>query len=176
MHGVLSLSQHLSDMRLSPESYRPKMCPCGFSKLWFHGSYTRKFVQYDLGDLRLDPVPVLRFYCPDCKHTCSVLPECIPPRSWFLWKTRQVIFLLLLAGNSLDRTHASNGSPVSRDSIKRWWRHFRSEFSTYSFHLLTFFPCLGRHPELSDFWRTLLGLRSLSSAMLMLHQEGVVVP
>jgi hypothetical protein len=37
---------------------------------------------------------------------------------------RQVIFLLLLAGNPIGRTLASNGSRASRTTIKRWWLRF----------------------------------------------------
>jgi hypothetical protein len=105
-----------------------------------------------------------------------MLPECIPPRSWYLWEVRQVIFLLLLAGTSIGRTHALNGSRVCRKTIKRWWRHFHDSFPLHSFHLRLRFPCLGRHAGFADFWNTLLSLRPLSSAMCLLHHEGVIVP
>jgi hypothetical protein len=105
-----------------------------------------------------------------------MLPECLPPRSWYPWEVRQVIFLLLLAGNSIGRTHASNGSRACRKTIKRWWRRFHDCFPVYSFHLHLRFPCLGRHDGFTDFWNTLLGLRSLSSAMCLLHHDAVAVP
>ena len=174
--GISSLVQHLMTLRKNPESYRPERCPCGHSRVWCHGCYTRKLDRKDLGEPCLNPVPIPRFYCPDCRSTCSILPECIPPRSWYLWEVRQVIFLLLLAGNSIGRTHSSNGSRASRRTIKRWWRRFHDNFPTFSFHLRNHFPCLGRHAGFTGFWTTLLGLRPLSSAMCLLHQEGVIVP
>jgi hypothetical protein len=105
-----------------------------------------------------------------------MLPECVPPRSWYLWEVRQVIFLLLLAGNSLGRAHAWNGSRVSRKTVKRWWRRLHDHHPTLSLNLLPHFPCLGRHAGLTGFWQALLALRPLSSAMSLLHREGVVVP
>jgi hypothetical protein len=83
---------------------------------------------------------------------------------------------LLLAGNSIGRTLTSNGSRVVRMTIKRWWRRLTGCFHMFSFHLRHHFPCLGRHDGFADFWRALLVLRPLSSAMCLLHQEGVVVP
>jgi len=173
--GILSLAQHLKSLRRDPESYRPQKCPCGHARVWCHGCYTRKADRQDLGQPCLD-IQIPRFYCPECRCTCSVLPECIPPRSWYLWEVRQVIFLLLLAGTSLSRTHASNGSRASRKTIKRWWRRFHDSFLTHSFHLRLRFPCLGRRQQFAEFWRILLGLHPLSSAMCLLHHEGVLVP
>ena len=118
--GVLSLSQHVDTLRKEPESYRPKRCPrCGHAILWCHGCYTRKSDPTGV----LNPVSIPRFFCPspDCRSTCSMLPECIPPRSWYLWQVRQVVFLLLLTGNSLNATVASNGSLAGRQTIQRWF-------------------------------------------------------
>lgn len=175
--GILSLIQHFETLRKSPESYRPKRCPgCRHVGIWCHGCYTRKPDRMDLGEPSLNPVPILRFFCPECRSTCSVLPECIPPRSWYLWEVRQVIFLLLLAGESIGRTIASNGSRASRTTIKRWWQRFNSGFQKFSFQLLHHFPCLGRHSGFTKFWTACLALRPLSSAMRLLHEEGVLVP
>lgn len=174
--GILSLTDHLVSLRKRPESYRPHRCPCGHARVWCHGCYTRKPDRKDLSEPSLNPVPIPRFYCPECGCTCSMLPECIPPRSWYPWKVRQVIFLLLLAGNSIGRTHALSGSRACRKTIKRWWWRFHDCFPVYSFHLRLRFPCLGRHAGFTDFWNILLGLRPLSSAMCLLHHEGVAVP
>lgn len=92
------------------------------------------------------------------------------------WEVRQVIFLLLLAGNSIGRTHALNGSRVCRKTIERWWRRFRDCFPTFSSNLRPYFPCLGRYAGFTAFWQTLLGLRPLSQAMCLLHREKVTVP
>jgi hypothetical protein len=35
---------------------------------------------------------------------------------------------------------------------------------------------LGRHAGFSEFWKTCLALHPLSSAMRLLHEEGVSVP
>ena len=81
--NIFSLLQHIETLRKEPESYRPKRCPgCRHTTIWCHGCYTRKADENDT----LNPVPIPRFYCPECDSTCSVLPECIPPRSWYLWK------------------------------------------------------------------------------------------
>lgn len=174
--GIFSLVQHIMTLRSDPESYRPVRCPCGHTKVWCHGCYTRKPDRKDLDQPCLNPVAIPRFYCPECRCTCSTLPECIPPRSWYLWEVRQVIFLLLLAGNSLGRAHASNGSRASRKTIKRWWRRLHDRHPTFSLNLLPNLPCLGRHAGFSGFWQALLALRPLSSAMTLLHAERVVVP
>ena len=177
--GIFSLIQHLDTLQKAPETYRPERCPqpaCRHVGIWGHGCYTRKADRKDLGEACLNPVPILRFYCPECRCTCSVLPECIPPRSWYLWEVRQVIFLLLLAGNSIGRTLASNGSRASRTTIKRWWLRFNHSFLSFSIHLLPHFPCIGRHAGFSGFWKACLDLRPLSSAMRLLHEEGVSVP
>ncbi len=174
--GIHSLAQHIRTLRRDPESYRPRRCSCGHTKVWGHGCYTRKADRKDLGEACLNPVLIPRFYCPECGCTCSMLPECIPPRSWYLWEVRQVIFLLLLAGNSLCSTAASNGSRISRTTIKRWWQRLHDRHCVLSLNLLPRFPCLGRHADFTGFWQALLALRPLSSAMALLHAQEVVVP
>ena len=175
--GIFSLIQHLGALRKAPESYRPERCPgCRHVGIWCHGCYTRKPDRKDLGEPCLNPVPILRFFCPECRSTCSVLPECIPPRSWYLWEVRQVIFLLLLAGESIGHTLASNGSRASRKTIKRWWQRFNYDFQIFSFHLRLHFPCLGRYDGFTKFWTACLAMSPLSSAMRLLHEEGIVVP
>ena len=151
--GILSLVQHLESLRKEPESYRPEKCPgCSRANLWCHGCYTRKADH----EHRLNPIPILRFFCPGCCSTCSVLPECIPPRGWYLWEARQVIFLLLLAGNSINRAAAINGSRACRQTIRRWWRQFKDCFPLYSFHMRAHFSWLGRYSEFADFWKACL--------------------
>ena len=106
--GINSLVEHLQALQKEPESYRPKKCArCANVGLWCHGCYYRKTDRKDLGEPCLNPIPILRFICPCCHSTCSVLPECIPPRRWYLWEVPQLIFLLLLAGNSINKATAS---------------------------------------------------------------------
>jgi transposase-like protein len=170
---IFSLLQHIDTLRKEPESYRPKLCPhCSHAIIWCHGCYTRKS---DVNGT-LNPVPISRFYCPDCKKTCSVLPECIPPRSWYLWEVRHIVFLLLLAGNSVGRTVAKNGSRACRQTVQRWWRRFLDCFSDYSFHLRNHFPWLGRHAEFTGFWTNCLASIPLSTAMRILNDDSCTVP
>jgi hypothetical protein len=89
---------------------------------------------------------------------------------------RQIIFLLLLAGNSVGRTVALNGSRVRRQTVRRWWRRFQDCYSDYSFHLQNHFPWLGRHIKFTDFWMKCLASMPLSTAMRLLHEAGCSVP
>ena len=174
--GILSLVHHLQVIQTAPGLYRPEKCPkCNKAKPWCHGCYTRKADRSDMDD-SLGPIPILRFFCSACSSTCSVLPECIPPRSWYPWEVRQIILLLLLADTSINRTKAKNGSRACRQTICRWWRQFRECFSLYSFHLLTYFPWLGRYPKFTEFWRACLNKMALSRCMFILSKEGVCVP
>jgi hypothetical protein len=176
---IFSLPQHIDALNKTPESYRPERCPqpsCRHVGIWCHGCYTRKPAGLDPS--RHDTVSIPRFYCPECRCTCSALPEYIPPRGRYLWEVRQIVFLLLLAGNSINRTHASNGSLATRRTIKRWWRDFndRDCFVNFSLHLRLHLPCMGRHDGFSAFWRGCLSLRPLSTVMRLLHEDGVCVP
>lgn len=174
--GILSLLQHLDTFRKDPEAYRPKKCPgCSHGILWCHGFYTRKADRSDMNEA-LDPVPIPRFFCPDCRSTCSMLPECLPARSWYLWQVRQITFLLLLAGNSIGRTISANGSRACRQTVQRWWRRFQDGSPLYSFHLRAHFPRLGRHDGFTDFWTNCLAFMPLSTVMRLLHEENVPVP
>jgi hypothetical protein len=174
--GILSLLQHIDTLQKEPESYRPKRCPtCSHAIVWCHGCYPRKADRKDLNEAS-EPVPIPRFYCPECDSTCSVLPECIPPRSWYLWEVRQIIFLLLMANNSVSRTIASNGSRACRQTVQRWWRRFQDCFPDYSFHLRNHFSWLGRYAEFTDFWTKCLASMPLSTAMRLLHDDRCSVP
>lgn len=82
---IFSLVQHIMALQRAPESYRPDRCPWGHTKVWCHGCYTRKSDRKDLDQPCLNPVAIPRFLCPECRCTCSTLPECTPPRSWYLW-------------------------------------------------------------------------------------------
>lgn len=179
---ISSLAQHIKALSNSPQTYRPDSCPgCQHAVVWSHGCYTRQPGCSDLAEQSLSPVPILRFYCPSCHSTCSVLPECIPPRSWYLWRVRQAILLHLLAGNSIRSAvtcEAENSNPVKPtcNTIKRWWNSFKGNFEQYSSVLRAMFPCLGRHTGFTEFWKALFALRPLSSAMRLLHWEGVSIP
>lgn len=179
LSGVLNLLQHVDRLKRDPESYRPDRCPCGHGRVWCHGSYIRKPCCCDPVEQGCSPVRILRFYCPDCHATCSVLPECLPPRSWYLWKVRQIILTSLLSGNSMRSTIARYGSTADTPdgrTIRRWWKRLKCGFAEQSFHLRNHFPWLGRHADFVDFWNTLLSQQPLASVMRLLHLESVLVP
>jgi hypothetical protein len=174
--GILPLVHHMQVIQNVPESYRPEKCPnCEKANPWYHGYYTRKADRSDM-DESMGPIPIPRFFCSGCRATCSVLPECIPPRGWYPWEVQQIIFLLLLAGTSINRAKAQSGSRVCRQTICRWWRQFKERFPLYSFHLLTYFPWLGRYSGFTDFWRACLDMMALSRCMFILNSGGVCVP
>lgn len=169
---ILTLEQHLSQLQRDPESYRPERCPaCGKGGLWCHGCYTRK-ADRDTG--ALNPVPIPRFRCPFCKVTCSVLPECLPPRRWYLWAVQQLALVALLvrqAFNPLARQW-----PPSRATFRRWWRQWQSDFELHAFHLRNRLPDLGRHERFTGFWGALLKRHRLGAVMRLLNHAGVTVP
>ena len=71
--GIRSLAEHLRTLQLNPEAYRPEQCPaCAHGTVWCHGCYTRKADRQNLGTPCLNPIPILRYLCPDCRSTCSV--------------------------------------------------------------------------------------------------------
>ena len=99
--GILSLAQHKQTCEKSPEAFRPSCCPsCGKSGLWRHGHYPRKVADGSCESGLLLPVAIPRFLCPSCDKTCSVLPECIPPRRHYLWQVQEKILLLFIKGLS----------------------------------------------------------------------------
>ena len=106
---ILSLIQHIKTFHDEPERYRLEYCLCcGKSGLWFHGCYSRKADRSGDAGKSLNPIFIQRLFCPNCRKTCSALPECIPPRRWYLWDEQQTALLLLLAGNSLSACAKKN--------------------------------------------------------------------
>ena len=98
--GIHSLTQHLQQLNSNPEAYRPKRCPhCGHAGVWSHGHYLRLPDRENSGPDSLNPIPILRFFCPQagCRRSCSALPECIPPRRWYLWSVQQAMLLFLIS-------------------------------------------------------------------------------
>jgi len=173
--GILSLIQHNETLETNFEKFRPTKCPhCGKSGLWYHGRYNRKADHENSGSASLNPVTIPRFYCPHCQHTCSVLPECIPPRRHYLWLDQEAVLCLLTTGSSYQS--ASQQTKPSRWTVSRWWSRLSSQFSLCADHIRLLRPSLGRVTTLSDFWRRLLQSSALSSVMLSLNNAGVIVP
>lgn len=175
--GIATLQQHVETLRHRPEVYRPRICPhCGLNRLWRHGCYHRKADRSPSASSKSiwNPVPIPRFSCSGCRHTCSRLPACIAPRRWYDWAEQQQVLLMLLLGHSL-RSVSLVVQPC-RHTLRRWrqWLTVRSE--TFGFHLRSRFAELGRTPEGPAFWRSCLDCMPLSEAMAWLDRHGVSVP
>lgn len=173
--GIATLEQYLFILQEAVESLRPKCCiHCGMLNLRHHGHYDRKSDRENSEEHSLNPVPILRFYCPHCKRTCSVLPECIPPRRWYVWSVQHIVLLLLILGNSF-RVVASRASP-SRSTCRRWWNRLKDRFLQHRDALSAQISKLGHAIDFNAFWNSCLAEISLDQAMLVCHLAGVVIP
>lgn len=172
--GIASLLQHINAMNQQQEHYRPLKCGCGRAGLWRHGCYPRKADRTSSTGESLNPIFIQRLYCPECKKTCSVLPECIPRYRWYLWDIQQAIFLLILNGKSLYA--AAEEMMPSRRTAKRWLDRFTEKFLSHKNALCGYIPDLGRTENFSDFWRTCLEKISLAQAMRFCHAFGEIIP
>jgi len=173
--GILSVVQHLKTVKENPNYYRVSHCPCcGKSGLWHHGKRYRKADRENPTESTLNPVPILRFYCPACGRTCSALPECIPPRRWYLWAIQWLAMLFIFIGESI---HKINQKVIpSRWTISRWYTRLKNQFERHALHLRSAWSWLGYKTSLSGFWCSLMEKINFSYAMLFLNQHGVVVP
>ena len=175
--SITTLEQHLAAVASDDAcvTYRPPCCPhCGVSGLWGHGCYFRKADRSTSDPTKsLNPVPILRYLCNACKHTCSRLPACIAPRRWFDWFMQQLVLLMLLAGNSVRL--CSHCSGRARSTVRRWrdWLGVRGD--TFTFWLRSRFPELGRHPDQPSFWRDVMHNMTLMQAMAWCDR-GMDVP
>jgi hypothetical protein len=102
------------------------------------------------------------------------LPECIPPRRWYLWGVQQAVFLLKLAGHSCRQI--SRQLKPGRRTISRWQRQWQARHLEFSFGLKTLRPSFGYAGDFKGFWRTCLCEVTLSQAMVWLNRQGVIVP
>ena len=136
--GILSLAQHLKSLETNPELYHLEYCPhpdCGKSGLWRHGFRYRKSDRENDEKSTLNPIPIVRLYCPACRRTCSLLPECIPPLRWYLWRIQQSVISLFFSGMSLNKI--SQKILPSRWTIKRWMERLENRFALHALHLKT---------------------------------------
>jgi hypothetical protein len=171
--SIVSLAQHLATVFTDPEVYRPAACPyCGRGGLWHHGCYHRKADRIHSDEESLNPVPVRRFRCPGCSHTCSRLPACIPPRRWYDWFVQQAVLLLLLCGASLGDCERCTGRP--RDTVRRWRDWLRDRGDEFTLFLRSRFLELGRLTDFESFWRHVMEGMSLQQAMVWLDRDLVV--
>ncbi len=173
--GILSIAQHLKTLQENSEYYRVSYCPCcGKAGLWRHGTRYRKADRENVKESTLNPVPILRFYCPACHHTCSVLPECIPPRRWYLWTIQWLAMLLIFSEESIYTI--SQKIIPSRWTISRWYQRLKDQFDIHAASLKSIWSWLGYKTCLHEFWQALTEKLNFSTAMLFLNQHGVIVP
>jgi hypothetical protein len=185
--GIETLDQHRSTLSSDPERYRPKACTqCGLAHPWAHGCYPRKSDRPPEGDGRRHPILIPRFRCrnPACRHTCSRLPSCIPPRRWYLWSVQQLVLIRVLTGVSLCAagTHFALRTGPARSTIRRWRDGLRpaptsqAPAGCFIFQLKGRFPALAQGGDGDAFWLGCLRRLGLAGAMTALDALGVVVP
>ncbi len=175
MPKITSLYQYLTLVAEDPHQFCPERClHCGKAGLTYHGCYYRKSDRENVGDATLNPIPITRFLCGACGRTCSVLPECIPPRRWYTWKTQQSAITHYLSNMSF-RNIASMLTP-SRRTVARWWYRLKARYPLHRLHLCSRFPYLGKCDNVTSFWQRLLSTMTLSSAMWVLNAADVLIP
>lgn len=173
--NILSLVQHKKTLIETPERYRSSCCPyCGKAGLWPHGTYPRKADRESGAGESLNPILIPRFFCPSCQKTCSTLPECLPPKRWYLWEIQQVALLAVLMGKSLSAI-AKELLP-SRQTVQRWNTRFAEQFHLHKDVLCNLFFELGQAVEFGGFWQTFFNQRPLSTGMRLCHVAGVPIP
>ena len=171
--SITTLAQHIDALDTNSSVYRPLCCGhCGLAKLWSHGCYFRKTDRNSLNSDkpvwpaksdRPESVPILRYLCPGCKHTCSRLPACIAPRRWYDWVTQALVLLMLLTGSSTRQCSAC--TPAARSTVRRWRQWLEQRGQELSFWLCSRFPDLGRHPDQPSLWCDVMRHMTLMQAM-----------
>ncbi|MGA9313425.1 MAG: DUF6431 domain-containing protein [Solirubrobacteraceae bacterium] len=173
--GILSLVQYIDLLKYEPETLRLEKCLCcGKSNPWRHGGYPREADRINPSNESLNSIFIQRYYCPACHKTCSVLPECIPPRRWYLWETQQTAILLVLLGQSARA--AEQQVKPSRHTIKRWVAWLITQFKLHKDILCSHFSSFGLFMEPVGFWNHVFDKLSLSTAMRLCHVSGVSIP
>lgn len=172
---ISSLIQHIDTFKTEDKRYRLEKCLCcGKSNPRRHGCYPRKADRSSKPGESLNPILIQRYFCASCRKTCSILPECIPPKRWYLWDVQQAALLLLLGDKSLNA--ASEKIVPSRYTIKRWLTSLKEQFLLHKDVLCNHFIELGRTNNFIDFWKTFLKNNLLSTAMRICHAAGVPIP
>jgi len=172
--GIMSLMQYMTQCH-DGKIAGPACCPqCNRANPWGHGGYPRKPDRLNSPSESLNPIWIQRYYCPGCHKTCSALPECIPPRRWYLWETQQTAMLLFLLGHSA-RAIEKQVKP-SRHTIKRWVTRLMAQFKVHKDALCVHLPSLGLFIEPISFWPHVFNKLPLSTAMHLCHVSGVPIP
>ena len=172
--GIMSLLQYIEQCHDDKIERLSACLGCGRANPWCHGCYPRKSDRIHLPSESLNPIFIQRYYCSACHKTCSALPECIPPRRWYLWETQQTAILLFLLGYSAKSTEKKVNP--SRHTIKRWVLWLISQFKLHKDTLCNYFSELGLFTDHITFWTNTFNKLSLSQAMRLCHVSGVSVP
>ena len=173
--GIQSLAAHRERLAAHPDDYRPVCCPyCHHTTLHRHGCYYRLADRTHTLAESLNPVAIPRYRCARCRSTCSMLPQCLPPRRWYEWSTQQQALQGYLAGHSY-RQLATTLLP-SRTTIARWIAHFKQRWPVHADGLRQQITCLRLTQTFNTFWQTCLSQLSLSASMFRLHQAHISIP
>ena len=174
LSDILTFSQHLNALELTPELYRPSACiHCQKTVIWCHGFYYRKPDRLNHGEDSLNDIPIPRFQCAACHRTFSTLPECISPRRWYPWFIQQWCLSCCLVGCSVRRLHQF--FPMARSTISRWFHWLTEHFTAHHRVLCSKAASMGYYSTCASFWLRWFDSNLFSHAMVLFNQEGVVV-
>jgi transposase-like protein len=159
--------------------FRPTHCPhsdCArMGTLHCHGHYFRKPDRDSSPNASLNPIPIFRFFCTACRRTCSVLPECIPPRRWHQWFIQSAALTAVLLQSSYRKAAAS--LRVSRRTVRRWLYELRERHTEFCSALRSRFSALGYVSNVFEqFWSRCLDKVGLAKAMLFLNTQEIIIP
>jgi transposase-like protein len=171
--SIAPLEHHVKAVHETPGVYRPSSCPhCGIKEVWQHGFYYRKADRRTQSKESLNPVPIRRYCCSVCRHTCSRLPLCIAPRRWSDWTVQQSVLIQLL--NGFSRRECARGAAPSRHTVARWWDWLQARTAHFEFHLRARDPEFGRVAGFTAFWAGVFESLGLARAMAILDQAMIV--
>lgn len=177
--GITTLAQHKKLIKTDLYRYRPPACPhCQCTHFHFKGFYERKPDRGSRAATTLNPIQIPRWWCTQCHHTTSALPEVLPPRHWYTWTEKAKVLQHLLDGHSIYQwVKVSVARPV-RSTLSRWWSQWCRRWSTFRHQLMD--RVTGYGIVLADEavlgWRQLLSCCTLAKAMRWCHERGLVVP
>jgi hypothetical protein len=176
--NILSLIDYKRIM--NDRGIKTDQCPSCYKAhtLHRHAYYCRKSDRQAKPGESLNPIKIIRFICNHCRKTCSVLPECIPPRRWYLWDTQQAVIQECLAGKSLRSI--SKRFAVARSTCRRWYQSLEARFLIHVDVLRNsagkLSEALAHCFDFKSFWQSCFAQISFSRAMLLCHRAGLDVP
>ena len=175
MFCILPGIARLEDYATAILTYRPARCPhCQGRHIIRHGYYQRQAERDPKYARATNPVAIARFLCKGCQRTFSVLPECLSPRRWYNWAVQMDALLASLLGESLRKT--AKKLPPHRRTLRRWRTQITQHFHFFADTLKQHIPRLRKCVDFSAFWSECLSQIHLSSAMLLCHEAGLIVP